>query len=138
MSDSWIDAPRLMPYRCHRTGQDGPESGPYFEEQFLYAEIGGYDDRELTMYHSAAWLREVCQKPGSPFEVVEPGEVEALREERDELLARVERLEEELADVSAIAAERSGLDADGLALAVAEKLSDTFALKPGRKPAAKR
>lgn len=98
MSDTWVPAPRKMPYRCRRTGLDGVADGPYFEESLAYSETAG-DDRELTLYHSVQWIRHICSQPGSPLTVLEPDEVaeiESLREEAADLAATVEELRAEL------------------------------------------
>lgn len=140
MSDTWVPTPRLLPYRCHRTGQDSPDAGPYFEEQFLYAETGGLDDRELTLYHSARWLEEIACKPGSPFDLAPKGEVnrmqkfiETLEGDRDALRARIVELEAQLADSPAVSCS-CGQDAGLLADALVERLDARYARKPGRKP----
>ena len=141
MSDTWLPAPRQLPYRCHRTGQDSAEWGPYFEESFVYAETGGMDDRELTLYHSAKWVEQMCDMPGSPFDVMPKGEahrmqkhIEVLEADREALRARIKELEGELA--AGVPAPASP-DADVLADALVERLDARYARRPGRKAATK-
>jgi len=143
MSDSWLPTPRLLPYRCHRTGQDSADSGPYFEENFVFAEAGAYDDRELTLYHSARWFEQMCDAPGSPFDVMPKGEaqrmqkhIEVLEADREALRARIAELEANVVDPVPGGCSCSP-DADELVSALVERLDARYSRKPGRKPAAK-
>lgn len=142
MSNSWVPVPRLPPMRCRATSLSGPEHGPYFEEALVYCEPGG-DDRELTGYLSAEWLRQVCSSPGSPFALVDRAEREAdeahvraltARAEADRAL--VEALRERIADLEArLEAVPPPIDAAALAAelapALAPALDERFARKPG-------
>ena len=101
------------------------------------------DDRELTGYLSAEWLRQVCSSPGSPFALVDRAEREAdeahvraltARAEADRAL--VEALRERIADLEArLEAVPPPIDAAALAAelapALAPALDERFARKPG-------
>lgn len=139
MSDSWLPQPRLLPHRCHRRFSDGPADGPYFEEQFLYSEAGGGDDRELTLYHSAAWIAEMCGKPGSPFDLAPAGTLErqsrlleTLEADREALRERIRVLEDTLGAVPPVP-ERPQVDAGELAERLTPLLDARYARKPGPK-----
>jgi hypothetical protein len=138
MGDVWVPAPRKAPYRCRRTGQDSPTDGPYFEESLGYCEAPG-DDRELTLYHSALWLRTICESPGSPFVLLDA-------DSHADLLAEVESLRLQLADAEANLAEREAELAEARALEGAvdkvlsngllERLDARYSKRPGPKPKA--
>lgn len=139
MSDTWVAAPRKAPYRCRRTGQDSPDVGPYFEESLGYCEAPG-DDRELTLYHSPAWIKSICDASGSPFILLD-------RDAHADMTAELETLRLQLADAEATLAERgeeittlraanAAIDVQALANGLVVRLEDHFAKKTGRKPAA--
>lgn len=129
---------------CHRTLKSRPDEGPFFEEDFTYVEQGG--ERELRLYHSASWVRQMCETPGSPFvlRTNEQAERDAdllatLDQERLDLRARIDTLEAELADAHArIKENRAIVDVTALAEAVGPVLQREMAQHFARKPANKR
>lgn len=145
MSDTWVDAPRHMPHRCRRTGLSAPGDGPYFEESIRYVE-GANDDREMTLYHSALWVRQMCDAPGSPLVVrtraEDNAEFEALntaRADAERLTARVAELEAELEDARRdLRSQKAIVDVDALAEALGPVLEREMAQHFTRKPANRR
>lgn len=138
MSDEWLPVPRLLPGRCHRRFTDGPGDGPFFEESFVYSEPGGGDDRELTLYHSAGWIAEMCGKPGSPFDVAPRGTVERLERlvgtleaDRVALVERVRTLEGALEAIPGVP--EAVVDEDGLVARLVERLDGRYARRSGPK-----
>jgi hypothetical protein len=140
LSDSWQHVPRLRPHKCHRLNSGAEEHGPYFEESFDYIDprdpnVGAYGEGQaLRLYHSAAWLREICEKPGSPFVLLSPDEFERLRNEaydRSDVDAAELRIEELEAEVASLREQSGGLDEGKLI----DLLDRRYAKKPGRKPA---
>lgn len=136
----WLETPRKMPYHCHATAQGDAEHGPYFEEDFVYHSSGG-DPRVLTLYHSVEHIQRIATAEGSPFDLAPAGTLLLQRE-------RIETLEDELARLRAENAMLSEkfidreerlaryADPEALAASLAEKMSETFARKPGRKKVA--
>lgn len=146
ISDSWLEAPRHKPHKCHRFLSGDPEHGPYFEEDFHYVDprdpnLGAYGEgTTLRLYHSAAWIREMCSKPGSPFVLRTAAEEQAQRAARAEeeeahaaALDRIEELEAEVASLRAKAA--SPIDEAALVNGIVGILDTRYARKAGRKPA---
>lgn len=126
-----------MPFRCRRTGLDGAADGPFFEESLAYAEAGVGDDRELTLYHSPAWILSMCEQPGSPLvamtedQYLEMQQAEAeVMAERDTLAMRVEELEAEVASLR----ELSGAVDKVLSNGLLERLDERYSRKTGPKP----
>ena len=140
MSDSWQHVPRLRPHKCHRLNSGAEEHGPYFEESFDYIDprdpnVGAYGEGQaLRLYHSAAWIKAMCEKPGSPFKVLRTDEwLEYEAAWAEEQLAHqhaVDRIEELEAEVASLR-ESAGLDEGKLI----DLLDRRYAKKSGRKPA---
>lgn len=134
----WVDAPRKMPFRCRRTGLDGAADGPFFEESLAYAEAGVGDDRELTLYHSPAWILSMCSQPGSPLVALTAeqymdlqAELADAQAERAEKTLRVEELEAELETLRGTGALLDKALGEGLLV----RLDERYAKKTGPKPA---
>ncbi len=117
-------------------GTSGESDGPFYEDGVMYAEVGG-DDRELTMYHSRAWIEHICNSPGSPLVVMD-------RDEHAALLARVHLMEIENDDLrqsndehgNTPSRDASPIDVEALTNSLAAVLDERYARKPGRKKAA--
>ena len=138
ISDVWVDAPRKMPFRCRRTGLDGAADGPFFEESLAYAEAGVGDDRELTLYHSPAWIMSMCSQPGSPLVALTTeqytdlqAELADAQAERAELALRLEERDAELARLNSV---NSAIDVQALTNGLVVSLEEHFAKKSGPKP----
>jgi hypothetical protein len=142
MSDAWVHEPRKAPYRCRRTGHDSASAGPYFEESLGYSEGPG-DDRELTLYHSAEWIKSMCDSPGSPLHVTTAAEHEATQQHIEHLKGELEaannRVDELEAEVDLLS-ERVGnpIDEEALITNLVVRLDERFAKKAGRKPSGDR
>jgi hypothetical protein len=125
------------------------EHGPFFEHQWDYVDprdpnLGAYGEgTTLRLTQSAAWIREMCSKPGSPFRLMDAEQaaaVDALRLERDQLAADVERLSIKLESKEAELAEARALERvvdKALADGVLARLDARYAKKPGPKPGPK-
>lgn len=138
ISDVWVDAPRKMPFRCRRTGLDAAADGPFFEESLAYAEAGVGDDRELTLYHSPAWILSMCSQPGSPLVAMtreqfdeQQAELADSAADRESLSNRVEELE---AEVALLRQTNSAIDVQALTNGLVVSLEEHFAKKTGPKP----
>lgn len=134
-----------MPHRCRRTGLSSPGDGPYFEESVRYwAEPN--DDREMTLYHSVTWIRQVCDAPGSPLVVrtadEDAAEVrahEALKARATELESRVLALEAELTEARRdLRSQKAIVDVDALAEALGPVLEREMAQHFSRKTTGRR
>lgn len=138
ISDVWVDAPRKMPFRCRRTGLDAAADGPFFEESLAYAEAGVGDDRELTLYHSPAWILSMCSQPGSPIVAMMRDEYEALEANSANVGALIyeqeTRIEELEAEVALLRQTNSAIDVQALTNGLVVSLEEHFAKKTGPKP----
>jgi hypothetical protein len=139
VSDSWLERPRLRPHKCHRLNSGAEEHGPYFEESFDYIDprdpnVGAYGEGQaLRLYHSAVWIKAMCEKPGSPFMVMDAedytAQIHEYENEIADLTAKIEHLEAE--QETLLAAAPTGLDEGKLI----DLLDRRYAKKSGRKPA---
>lgn len=120
----WVDTPRKLPFKCHATGQDTPDAGPYYEGH-VYHE-SEHDPRELTWYASRDWFYAALETLGSPFKAVPRAEYEALVKERDELAGMVDALQDEMNELGTklieLEAQAESPSAEDIAVAVADLL----------------
>jgi hypothetical protein len=110
--------------------------GPYYEESLGYSEVGG-DDRHLTLYHSADWIRAMCEAPGSPFVLSTRAEHEARLKEAETLKEELEVYKNRVAYLENAydrVLQPPPIDVEALANALVVPLGNTFARKAGRKP----
>lgn len=135
-------SPRMKPHKCHRFNSGNDEIGPFFEESFDYLDprdpdIGAYGQGQaLRLYHSAAWIMEMCNKPGSPFKVMRTEDYNAQVADYENKLAdleeKIERLEAE--QETLLAGAPSPIDEEALTNNIIAHLDGRYARKAGRKP----
>ncbi len=130
MGDQWVPVPPQFPHRCHRTGQSEEADGPFFCEGWWFAELvepGHIDDREHQLIHSAQWIREMCEAPGSPFVLL-------TKEKSEELAVRLAQAQDRILALEADIAGRP--EEIHLAQIDFDALDERYAKKTGPKPKA--
>lgn len=138
MSDSWQTTP---PAPCHRTGNDTPERGPYFVENFHYAEVtpGPTGPQVLPrvrpIVHSAGWIGRILDSPYSPYAKVTKDELAELQRALEDARAERDEMELRLAESQATVS-TSPVDVEALASALIVPLGEHFARKSGPRPKA--
>lgn len=140
MPERWTQLP---PAPCHATGRQETGGEWYVVEDFRYAPVVLEDNGQLRilptprqLVTAASVFERICRAQGSPFAAVPREQVavyEAAVAERDDLAARVEELEAELAEARALAGTVDKVLSNGLM----ERLDARYAKKPGpKRPAA--
>jgi hypothetical protein len=137
----WIDKPLHPPFRCALTLASTAAQGPYYATGFSYfravaSEQGPRPGHTLEqLYLSAGAFAEALGAPSSPLVVTVRADYErdafaaaALLAERNDLITERDALRARVAELEGLA------DPDSLADAVAARLEDRFARKPGPKP----
>jgi hypothetical protein len=139
VSNRWYPAPRVRPHVCHACRRGGAEHGPYFEDDWHYADpVTG---SECRLYTCVACFANHVNAEGSPLKgalAAAQLEVALTETERDLADQAAQELREELAEARA-AIDRlmagASQQVDVNAEAVAEQLAAALEARWGTPPA---